>query len=150
MNADGLLSSILSSSDDALSRSLSTLDETRKPWDRCQWTSHLNCPVSNSLQQCPVQESRHHSYACKNMLRVWLTLLRAWLPLLWALHSFFEYHAPVVSVTPLLRGCGALILPKRTCGAFNLMDKVLLCMNFFIAIFSFALFKHEHLYVVKL
>ena len=70
MNADELLSSALplTRSDSTLSRSLSTMDEIGKPWGKRQRTAYLNHPVSNSLQQHPVQEPLHHSYTCKNVL----------------------------------------------------------------------------------
>ena len=70
-DADGLFSSALplTHSDRALSRSLSTTYEIEKPWDKRRRKAHLNRLVSNSLQQRPDQEPRHHFYTCTSVLQ---------------------------------------------------------------------------------
>ena len=65
-DADGLFSTAppLTGSDSALSRSLPTMYEIGKPWDKRWQTAHLNHLVSNLHQQRPVQEPRRHFYTC--------------------------------------------------------------------------------------
>ena len=97
-DADGLLSSTLplTRSDSSLFSNLSTKYEMGKPWDKCQWTAHLNRLVSNSLQQRPIQEPHRHFthvrmfYECN-------------CPCYERDHPCYEHHTPVTSVMPLLR-----------------------------------------------
>ena len=94
-DADGLLSSPLplTRSDIALSRSLSTTYEMRKPWDKRRRTTHLDRLVSNSLQQHSVQEPRcHFTYVrmCYERNR----------PCYEHDRPCYEHHASVTSVMP--------------------------------------------------
>ena len=77
-DADGLFSSalFLTRSDSAMSRSLSTTYEMGKPWDKHQRTAHHHTPMDRTS---------HGVFY------------------LWASRPCYEHHAPVISVTLLLR-----------------------------------------------
>ena len=105
---------------------------------QCRRTTHPNHPASISLRQHPVQEPLHHSYICKNVLWLYLPLLRACPSLLWVSCPSYEHHTPDMSVTLLFWVSGpcyeghapvtSLTTPvmhgyskERMCGALHLM-----------------------------
>ena len=111
------------------SRSLSTTYEMGKPWDKHLRTAHLNCLVSNLLQQHYVQEPCRHFYACTKCYKRKLpcyehdcpcyerhTPVMSITPLLWVARPCYEHPAPVMIVTSLLWvwrllwACGAWLL----------------------------------------
>ena len=121
-HADGLFSTTLplTRPDSTLSMSLSTTYNMGEPQDKCQWTAYLNCLVSTSLQQCPVQEPHRHFCACTNMLE-------RNRPCYKYDHLCCGYHTTVISITPLLRVSHLVTIlwhkaiPNKTCSAFHRM-----------------------------